>query len=245
MSRLFHHALTSQYKISDARGEGSLTYISAANCVTPEVIIYGKCVQDGTPTPDAPVDIVCNNNSYNLGGTIITAPELYGVGSIRDEYYPMTGKIVRRCGRKEVKASWQYPPDGSTTLETQGKSFCFDLPVSAVGYNTSVCSHFEYVDASWLGDYKDRYGIYSDHPTVTARYFRAPNESITTVAQFQAWLDEQKAKGIPVILVYALAEPVIEYVAPISLTSKRGANTITESGEMTGTEIGVKYLAHS
>lgn len=245
MSTHFLHALTGQYKINEALGEGAVTYVSAANCITPEIVIFGKCVQSGTPSPEAPVAISCNNNSYDIGGTVVNAPELYGVGSIRDEYYPLAGKIVRRCAMKEVKASWQYPPDGSSTLEGSGKSFCFDLPGSDAGYNTSICTHFENVQNSWLADYKGSYGIYSDHPTVTARYFRAPNESVTTVGEFQTWLDSEKSAGRPVMLVYALANPKVEYVAPIKLASKRGANTITEKGSMIGTEIGVKYLTHS
>ena len=68
MSMQLHHTLMSQYKHGTASGIGSVSYESVANCITPEVVIYGKCVQDGTPTPDAPVDIVCNNNTYKCYG---------------------------------------------------------------------------------------------------------------------------------------------------------------------------------
>lgn len=254
MSMQLHHTLMSQYKHGTASGTGSVSYESVANCVTPEIVIYGKCVQNGTPTPDAPVDIIANNNVYSVNGSYYNIPTLYAVGNVRDEYYLLSGKIIRRCGVKEVKAEWQYPPDGSPSLETLGKSFCFGLPTGAVGYQTSICSHFENVDNAWLGNYKGRYGIYSDHPTVTARYFRAPNESITTVAEFKTWLDEQKAAGTPVTLVYVRAEPVIEYVDPVQITSVRGTNIIEETDLnynmfgipfVEGTQIDVKYLTHS
>ena len=60
MSMQLHHTLMSQYKHGTASGIGSVTYESVANCVTPEVVIYGKCVQDGTPTPSTPFLIIAN-----------------------------------------------------------------------------------------------------------------------------------------------------------------------------------------
>lgn len=167
-------------------------------------------------------------------------PVLKAVGDIKDEYNPLTGEYIRRCQTTEVRAEWQYPPDDSPSLETQGKSFCFSPLGSAMGYNTSICTHFDNVDASWLGDYKDRYGIYTDHPTVIARYFRAPNESVTTVAEFTAWLVEQDKAGTPVLLTYVLAEPISGIVS--------GDVTIIEedvNSAVTGTQIDVKYLTHS
>ena len=36
---------------------------------------YGKCVQDGTPTPDAPVDIVCNNGALKYSANMANVSE--------------------------------------------------------------------------------------------------------------------------------------------------------------------------
>ena len=232
-------ALIGQYKTCEVSGEGNLTYVSAVNCVTPEIIIYGKCMQSGTPSPNAPVRIECNNNSYNLDGTVITAPELCGVGNAQDEYYPLTGKIVRRCS-KMILSPWDISDSTYGNI-----CFIFESENTNLSQNSSICSHFLNVSSSWGSSFNGTYGVYSDNNIAPRKYFRPPNESINTVEGFKAWLDSEKVAGRPVTLVYALAEPVIEYVAPISLTSKRGANTITESGSMANTKIGVKYLSHS
>ena len=39
---------------------------------------YGKCEQDGTPTPSAPVDIVCNNGRVVAGNCISSIPDGQG-----------------------------------------------------------------------------------------------------------------------------------------------------------------------
>ena len=248
---ILHHTLMSQYKHGTASGIGSVSYESVANCVTPEVVIYGKCVQDGTPTPDVPVDIIPNNNVYSVNGSYYNIPTLYGIGDVRDEYYPQTGKIVRRCGKLDI-------PSGGITVygtpDNQGISFVYRNNKDVMVGSQSLCSHFENVRQSWLIQNKGRYGIYGDSLSSTAKYFRPPSENIDTVDKFNAWLDEQKAAGTPVILVYQLASPVIEYVDPVQITSVRGANIIEETDLnsnmfgipfVEGTQIDVKYLTHS
>ena len=48
--------------LSEDTSEGilPLTFMARSGAVV-SLVRYGKCVQNGTPTPDAPVDIVCNN----------------------------------------------------------------------------------------------------------------------------------------------------------------------------------------
>ena len=248
MSMQLHHTLMSQYKHGEASGIGTVTYDSVANCVTPEIVIYGKCEQNGTPTPDVPIDIVANNNVYEINGRWdFIIPTLYAVGDVRDEYYPQMGKVVRRCGKIEV-------PSGSISQYGSKLIWIYYNSKIKAGENTSICSHFKNVSAVWADSYNGKYGIYSDHPTAEKlKYFRSPNESVDTLDKFKAWIDEQKSAGTPVILVYVLAEPIIEYVEPIMLTSVRGANDIKETrlgSQMFGipyiadTQIDVKYLTH-
>ena len=47
--------MLAQYKKQDVSGEGAVSWDKGVRCVLPEVLVYGKAVQDGTPTPDAPV----------------------------------------------------------------------------------------------------------------------------------------------------------------------------------------------
>lgn len=244
MSMQLHHTLMSQYKHGTVSGIGSVSYESVANCITPEIVIYGKCVQNGTPTPDAPVDIIPNNNVYSVNGSYYIIPELYSVdnvyqvGNVRDEYYPQTGKIVRRCKKHILSSADDITTYGTITFIYKGEN-------PKTEQNTSICSHSKNVMSSWGANFNGVYGVHSDNDITGHKYFRPPNDSIDTLDKFKVWLDEQKAAGTPVTLVYVLAEPVIEYVAPVQITSVRGTNAITESGNMPDTQIDVKYLTHS
>ena len=222
MSIQLHNTLMSQYKHGTASGIGSVSYDSVANCVTPEVVIYGKCIQDGTPTPDVPVYIIPNNNLYNVNGRYHSIPTLYAVGDVRDEYYPQTGKIIRRCKKHILSSSDTITTYGTITFIYKGEN-----PKTA--QNTSICSHSKNVMSAWGANFNGVYGVHSDNNITGYKYFRPPNDSIDTVDKFKAWLDEQKAAGKPVILVYQLASPVIEYVDPVQITSVRGTNIIEET----------------
>ena len=55
MNRATFDAMVAQYAVKDVSGEGAVSWDQGAHCVMPEVVIGGKTVQDGTPTPDAPI----------------------------------------------------------------------------------------------------------------------------------------------------------------------------------------------
>ena len=78
---------------------------SADDCVNAPVRdlkLYGASEQNGIPTPDNPIPIKCNNMTYTLtdgadyNGGSVTAPELYAIGDIHDEWDAVTGKGIRR-----------------------------------------------------------------------------------------------------------------------------------------------------
>ena len=48
-------------------GTAPLTLLDAVAHPIHSLTQYGRCVQDGTPTPDAPVDILCNNGALRYG----------------------------------------------------------------------------------------------------------------------------------------------------------------------------------
>lgn len=53
--------------ITTVTGVSPLTLANALAKPIRSLVQYGKCVQDGTPTPSAPVDIVCNNGALRYG----------------------------------------------------------------------------------------------------------------------------------------------------------------------------------
>jgi hypothetical protein len=72
-----------------------------------------------------------------------------------------------------------------------------------IGYDTSNCSAFEYLQDSWG---EGNVGQYSDHPSNANIYFCS---DLSTLAEFTAWLDAKEASGNPVILEYDLATPIV------------------------------------
>lgn len=119
--------------------------------------------------------------------------------------------------------------------EYEGASFmCTDFGDSKIEFQTSICSHFKNVDHAWNSKYINTYGIFSDHPSSQTKYFRPPNENITTVELFKEWLDEQKEAGTPVQFAYKLADPVTIQLAPQEILALSGVNTIySDAGNIT------------
>ena len=68
MDRTAYNALLAQYRVRELTGDGAVGWDGGVKCVIPEVKLLGKCGQDGTPTPEAPVEIKCNNGTFVING---------------------------------------------------------------------------------------------------------------------------------------------------------------------------------
>lgn len=95
----------------------------------------------------------------------------------------------------------------------------------APGRLTSICSHFKNTHDTAYTAGSAKHGIYSDHPTLTRKYF-AWGDPDATVTDFQAWLEEQYAAGTPVTVVYLLQEPHTIQLAPQQLDLLKGCNSL-------------------
>lgn len=68
MDRTAYNALLAQYRVRELTGDGAVNWEDGVHCVIPEVNLYGKCGQDGVPTPETPVEIKCNNGTFVING---------------------------------------------------------------------------------------------------------------------------------------------------------------------------------
>ncbi len=84
--------------------------------------------------------------------------------------------------------------------------YCAEGIKSEIGYQKSYCTHFKNENSVWLSQ-KGKYGEYSDHETLSNKYFISDKP---TVEEFKAWLTQQKEAGTPVELVYKTAEETWE-----------------------------------
>ena len=212
--------------------------------------IYGRTIQDGVPFPDAPVELESVGDNGGVTVTIagkkdsqnlfIETPNgLLGIpvstgGNYTDENGQQwvcdeidleRGVYIQRV-RKVV-----YDGSSDETWANNGTedNRCFTVWTSdaAVGTNLSLCDKFENVVSAWHSSYATRYGIYADHQSITAKYFRPPDESARTLETWKAWLVEH-----PITLIYVLANhietPLSEEIATYkALRTYRDGTTIT------------------
>lgn len=68
MDRTAYNALLAQYRVRELTGDGAVSWDGGVHCVIPEVKLLGKCGQNGTPTPEAPVQVKCNNGTFVVNG---------------------------------------------------------------------------------------------------------------------------------------------------------------------------------
>lgn len=89
-----------------------------------------------------------------------------------------------------------------------------------VGLQLSLCDRFQNVNFAWGSDHALSFGIYSDHSTVIGKYFRAPNESVKTLADWNAWLAQN-----PITLVYVMDTPVETALSADEVAAYRALHT--------------------
>ena len=129
-------------------GESSYTISNAVDYPLLGLNLFGKSVQDGTPSPDAPVDIVSVGDN---GFDIITKDDKhFNLLSVRDSGGDIITKqpvsTVVKIGEKAtftvaasgtgLKYQWQWSADGGKTWKnTSTTTASYSIPASASSYN--------------------------------------------------------------------------------------------------------------
>ncbi len=142
----------------------------------------GTVVQDGTPTPDNPIEPVF----YQQGNMILRA-----VGDVADSYDATTGKITRRI--KETKLT----PDGGFGFRIVGDGVCtVMLPVKA--RTTIMSTHFAN-DTPGAPSLTATNHISTHSSQDNNVYFRIDGGFATTT-DCMNWAQEQINAGTPVMI---------------------------------------------
>ncbi len=154
-------------------------------------------VQNGTPSPDNPIEPVF----YKQGDMVLRK-----VGNYADSYDATTGKITRRVGMKVL--------DGTETFWSIPASNQRSIPKSAIGYpasgvNALICSHYP-VGSSTI---QNTYYIGGSYINFIV------GETYTTMDAWKNYLAQQYAAGTPVTVYYPLETETTEdigttYCAP-------------------------------
>jgi hypothetical protein len=159
--------------------------------------------------------------------------------------------FIKRTARKIFDGTemWgAYAPEGWAENNANGK-YCYYVTFDEskrVGFQTSVCNMFNNADCAWdETTTKCVVGNYSDHSRLTNCYFVTTHP---TIAEWRAHLAELYASGNPLVIEYALAEPIETDITDIlkdsNIIKVEGGGTITAHNEYeNGAPSTIKYTA--
>lgn len=171
---------------------------------------YGKCVQSGTPTPSAPVPILCNNGELKVGRETYTTSlgrTVYG-GTLDLVSGVLT--VDRAMITLDGSEAWVKSSNGNVYYLTLNTS-TFPYGQSVEQYN--VCDKYVFKGfasggyASFLSN--GEYLLYRPSGSSAVREIAFRNNSITSVADWKASLQSN-----PVQVVYELDTPQTYQLTP-------------------------------
>lgn len=119
-----------------------------------------------------------------------------------DSFNPQTGELTR--GTKTIVLKGTEHFHGYSDTPEGVHTYVHPINGKAIGYNNAICTHFDYLMASWG---KPNIGVFSDHPTVNYLYF---NSDIPTLEEWKAYVAQLFASGNPLTITYKLETPTIE-----------------------------------
>lgn len=219
--------------INEAAGNPILLKDSA-NSTLIDFKIYGKSIQNGTPTPVSPIEIksvgdienslVIKNNDdvFNIP---LSAP-IRSVGNVKDEVN--SANVIRRT--IEIVYDGSSDEGWSKSSSYSNIFFMSGSKLQNVKLRTMLlCSH--YAHSTNVADANCYYGInLGDNLNVK-------NKDINTLDEWKAWLQAN-----PMTVVYELIEPVIEEIEPVEIYTYENLTDITCSDSA---DMWVKYYVNS
>lgn len=170
---------------------------------------------------------------FSLGGvdvirvkeySSVSAEMLLNINTYTDKQDIISGVVTRKIGIKVFdgsESSWYLSMSG----DVYRYRYKFDEDDNAYyknGRGTDMLStHFKVLSSGSTAG-----GAFLNGSSNAEYLFLIPNQSITTLEDFRKWLQMQYAKGMPVMVIYPLAEDKIENVAPQSLSNPEGTITL-------------------
>ena len=181
------------YTIHNTYEESAEPYVSAT----------GTGVQDGTPTPEHPIEPIF----YRQGDMVLRK-----VGNYADSYDATTHKITRRVGVKVLNGT-EWWATFSSPQEDYYRTYFYVPDIYAyANVSVGICSHFPY-KWQWYENQITKEAFHNNVSIGSARnifYFEFLKTRFTTLNIFKQWLAAQYAAGTPVTVYYPLATPVEE-----------------------------------
>ena len=204
-----NNAVKNMMVVGEAQGE-SLSLDNAIDQTLVGLRVFGKTTQDGTPTPDAPVDLVSIGESGSItvnvnntqSMTIATPNGLPGIPVTSGGNYTDADGQQWVCDEIDFARGVYVQRVGSKVLT--GEETYMDYIASTGGVSTYlthldltpfICSHFSMGQtAKWAN--------------AGAILFYVAAAGCTTMDEFVAFVAEQYTNGTPITVAYILATPI-------------------------------------
>lgn len=219
-------------------------------------IAYGGTELSGTPSPDNPVDIICNNgvikvdnngNVYaqgtqetiTVGNSSANAEMLMKTDSdFVDEQDILNGIVTRKIGVKVFDGTEDWYKHTNTSYPN---TYVSSTAITNRNYliHTGLSTHFNYIEKT------------SEIPVVGSMFLGqltqninfTPDSTINTLELWKTWLAGQYNAGTPVIVVYPLAKPTTEQVSPQPMSTVEGDNTLEiQQASLSNLEVEAEYV---
>ncbi len=244
------------YKLREMVGTSPMQF-KALGFPLKDYHIYGETLQDGTPSPDYPVDVVGVGewdgaaNSYKIpvtttnGTDTVTTPiyvgaePLHRIGEYTDYVDYAIGKIVRKIKKLVLTGEEAY-----TKNYSQSTNYLYYAPRSifpgSIGITPVICNELPTIATAPI----EVIGTNTTNPFPSV-YFNFGSDvmntqpSGNTAAGLKEYLAAQYAAGTPVTVWYVLQES-IEEDPPVpfpELSTLAGTNTLTVDTTVKPSEI--------
>ena len=152
-----------------------------------------------------------------------SVPNLFSVGTYKDEYDAISGQVTRRVGAIVL--------DGTEEWREATHTGVFFMPTgtnSITDTQPILCNAFSY--SSLVNTSMPNYsGKLTNTRTANDAFHLVYDEYETNIEGFKEYLAAQFAAGTPVIVLYPLITPVTEQLAPQKI---KATNTITTTGDL-------------
>lgn len=208
---------------------------------------YGLCVQDGTPTPDAPVDIMTNNGAIKLrrpSGMPIAYQMVEwlkptGAVLITDFKTKSTQEIETVFYREQRGSSYLYSSDTATSgttnttayLTTAGGNWRWDGKVATINPTTGIkLTSIQNEDGVWLNG--TRAGWYTDAGEfVSTSDLKLSSNENTTVRIYSMTIREGETVTLDLVPVQRVTDNAYGFYDKVSGNFYTNADATFEVGD--------------
>jgi len=260
MSKSTFDAMAAQYALEEKSGEGIVSWEDGAHCVVPSVVIGGKAVQDGTPTPENPIMPVFSEgttiratNADGFDGGTAVAPELLAIPGTeyRDEWDAQTGRGVKRIMHLRLTGEepWFKNADAGeyrsfyVLKELHGDP---DFIPSMGGLcNIFPSASWDYIPAGnyfWMANSSVGFRI---HQSYLGDDYEDLTDDKARISRFKSFLRERFSTGNPVEIWWTTAGYPFQTDPQPLVQPKGDCNLIQTGGTLEDCPITAKYVTHS